>query len=110
MDVNYPTKKRGTGANALSAARVKFAHAAYVCLVFGRETVICREPVKVTFAAVDERHFCAAEAGGGLGQRIQDRLQIEGRAADDLQHVAGRGLVSERLVALGGTLGKLPLQ
>src|SRR5262245_50013343 len=109
MDVNYSTKKRGTGANALSAARVKAAHAAHVCLVFGRETVICREPVKVTFAAVDERHFRAAEAGGSLGQRIQDRLQIEVRTADDLEYIAGRGLVFERLLEIAGALLQLAI-
>jgi hypothetical protein len=37
-------------------------------------------------------------------------LDIGGRAADDVEHVAGRGLVFERLVALGGTLRKLTLQ
>jgi hypothetical protein len=30
--------------------------------------------------------------------------------ADDLQHLAGRGLLFERLIALGGTLGKLMTQ
>ena len=34
-----------------------------------------------------------AKPRGGFDQRIEHRLQIEGRAADDLQHVAGRSLV-----------------
>jgi hypothetical protein len=37
-------------------------------------------------------------------------LHIGGRAADDLEHVAGRGLVFERLVTLGSAFGKLTLQ
>jgi hypothetical protein len=37
-------------------------------------------------------------------------LYIAGRAADDLKHVAGRGLVFERLVTLGSALGKLSLE
>ena len=39
-----------------------------------------------------------AEPRGGLDERVEHRLQIEGRAADDLEHVAGRGLVFERLL------------
>ena len=35
-----------------------------------------------------------AEPGGRFGEGIE-RLQIEGRAADDLEYVAGRGLVFE---------------
>ena len=37
-------------------------------------------------------------------------MHIGGRAADDLQYVAGRGLVFDRLVALGSAFGKLTLQ
>jgi hypothetical protein len=37
-------------------------------------------------------------------------LHIGGRAADDVERVAGRGLVLDRLVSLGGALGKPPLQ
>ena len=32
-------------------------------------------------------------------QRIEHRLQIEGRAADDLEHVGGGGLLLQRLRA-----------
>ena len=33
-------------------------------------------------------------------QRIEHGLQIEGRAADDLEHVGGRGLLLQRLAAI----------
>jgi hypothetical protein len=33
-------------------------------------------------------------------------LKIDGRTADDLEHVAGRGLVFERLFKIGGTLAQ----
>ncbi len=44
-----------------------------------------------------------AQLGGGLDQNIQDLLQIEGRAADHLQYVGGRGLLMQRLGQLAGT-------
>ena len=34
-----------------------------------------------------------AQACRRFGQRIQHRLQIEGRAADDLEHIGGGGLL-----------------
>jgi hypothetical protein len=46
----------------------------------------------------------AAQSRGRLDERLQNRLQIEGRAADDLQHIAGRGLVFERFLKVSGPL------
>src|SRR5215469_4255986 len=34
--------------------------------------------------------------GGGFDHGIQHRLHIRGRSADDVEHIAGRGLVFER--------------
>jgi hypothetical protein len=45
---------------------------------------------------------------GGLHQGVEHRLQIEGRAADDRQHVAGRGMVFERFLELPGALTQQP--
>ena len=42
-----------------------------------------------------------AKPRGGLDHRVEHRLQIERRAADDLQHVAGRGLVFQRFLKIG---------
>ena len=41
-----------------------------------------------------------AEPGGRLHQRLQHRLQVEGRAADDLEHVGGGGLLLQRFAQL----------
>ena len=35
----------------------------------------------------------AAEARHRLHQRVENRLEIDGRAADDLEHVSGGGLL-----------------
>ena len=39
-------------------------------------------------------------AGRRLHQRVEHRLQIEGRAADDLEHVGGGGLLLQRFAQL----------
>jgi hypothetical protein len=41
---------------------------------------------------------------------LEHRREIAGRGIDDLQHLGGRGLPLQRLVAFGSTLGKLTLQ
>src|SRR5262249_8263900 len=41
-----------------------------------------------------------AKPNGRLNQRIKDCLEIESRAADDLEHVGGSGLLLQRLAQL----------
>ena len=59
----------------------------------------------------------AKRPAGGLTQphgfvehRIEHRRKVAGRGVDDLQYLGGRGLLSERLVALRSAFGKLALQ
>ena len=59
----------------------------------------CRD--QVIFIVSPPKHHCligAAEARHRLHQRVENRLEIEGRAADDLEHIGGRCLLLERLV------------
>ena len=51
-------------------------------------------------APVQEGLIGLAQACRRLDQRIEHRLQIERRAADDLEHVGGRGLLLERFAQL----------
>jgi hypothetical protein len=37
--------------------------------------------------------ICVAQSDSGLDERVQNYAQIEGRTADDLEHVSGRGLL-----------------
>ena len=53
-------------------------------------------PVHVAFAAQDECHLGVAQMRCGMDQRVKHRLQIEGRAADHLEHVCGGGLLVQR--------------
>ena len=45
-----------------------------------------------------------AQARGGFHEGVEYWLQVEGRSADDLEHVARRGLVLERLLEIAGAL------
>ena len=65
--------------------------------------------VNLALAYRDRCGIGAAKPRGGFGYCVQHRLDIGGRAADDVEHVAGRGLVFERLVTLGSTFPKLTL-
>ena len=44
----------------------------------------------------------AAKFDGGGDQRVEHRLQIESRAADDLQHLGGGGLLLQRFGEVAG--------
>src|SRR6516164_2235750 len=46
------------------------------------------------------RHIRLAKSSGRFDQRIQHRPQIECRAADDLEHVGGGGLLLQRFAQL----------
>ena len=51
-------------------------------------------------AATDCRLIRFAQPRRRFDQRIEHRLQIEGRAADDLEHVGGGGLLLQRFAQL----------
>ena len=69
-----------------------------------RETNGGSRHVHFPFATQDECHLGIAQSRRGLYQRIQHRLQVEGRAADDLEHVADSGLLLKRLAEIVGAL------
>src|SRR5215469_9397038 len=48
-----------------------------------------------------------ADAGRRLNQSVEHRLEVEGGAADDLEHVASRGLVFESFLQFSGALARL---
>ncbi len=52
------------------------------------------------FLTRDGRHVCVTQPRGGFSQRVEYRLQIERRAADDLEHVGGGGLLLEGFAQL----------
>src|SRR5262249_11339152 len=75
--------------------------------------VFCRYPERSNHSAEavvqpeDESGFGQANARRRCDQPVQHRPELGTRLADDLQHVARRGLVFERLLQSGGTLAEL---
>ena len=58
--------------------------------------------VLVAHTTHDEGHVGVAEQRRSVDERIEHRLQVEGRAADGLEHVADRGLLLQRFAQLFG--------
>src|SRR5262249_59066949 len=52
------------------------------------------------FLADDGSYVCLAKPSGRFGQRVEDCLQIEGRAADHFEHIGGSKLVLKRFTQL----------
>jgi len=63
---------------------------------FGQQRKARRHSIRLAAASGKQRQFGVAQPRRSFGQRVEHRLQIKGRAADDLQHFARRGLVFER--------------
>ena len=57
-----------------------------------RRVVRCGHTQQLTVEAEEERPVGAAQPDGVLRDRLEHRRQLEGRAADHLQHLAGRRL------------------
>src|SRR5262249_29071531 len=74
----------------------------YVGLVFPGEAVVRSEMVEPVLEEKDEGVLGLAEPSGGLDKRIEHRLELESRAADDLEDLRGRGLLLERFAQLLG--------
>ena len=72
-------------------------HAADIVEEFRREPVGLGAEEHAVLLAGDGGLVGLAEPGGRFDQRLQHRLQVEGGAADDLQHVGRRGLLLQRL-------------
>ncbi len=68
------------------------------------------QPHHLAVAQANDAKRCAAQRLCGFGQGRQHRLQVERRAADDLEHVGGRGLLIERFAQFGRPLLDLVLQ
>ena len=71
-------------------------------LVLGWKPKIRDQPGQLAFTPIYRGLVGVAKPGGGLGNGIKHRLQIESRAADDLQYVASRSLVFEQLLKISG--------
>jgi hypothetical protein len=72
--------------------------------------MLCKESERLAVVAPQSPACGIAQAPRFLEHRLEHGFQVAGRGIDDLQHLGGRGLLSERLVTLGSRLGKLASQ
>ncbi len=64
------------------------------------------QPHHLAVAQAYDSERCAAQRLRGLGQRGEHRFQVEGRAADDLEHIGGRGLLLQGFAEIVGALAQ----
>ena len=92
-----PERRHSARSGRVAYAPVPLRYASYS----GGNPKFAASRANIALAAVDHGLIGIAKPRGGLDHRIEHRLQIEGRAADDLQHVAGRGLVFQQFLKIG---------
>src|SRR5215475_15756613 len=68
--------------------------------VLTRDSVACFEVVSFALRSAYDHRVRLAQLGRRLDQRVKYSLQIEGRAADHLEHVGGGGLLLQRFAQL----------
>src|SRR6516162_1990469 len=71
---------------------------------FRWESVHSNRAVTVLLRAIYRSHVGITQPGGRFDEGIQHRLQIEGRAADDFQHLRRGGLLFKRLAEFARAL------
>src|SRR5262245_47827970 len=93
-NVNRPTLQHGSPGNRAASWRD--------WVVFDELPVLLGKPMRgaqvkdIALTTENERVFRLAQPCRRSDERIEHGLQIEGRTADDLEHVGGRGLLLER--------------
>src|SRR5262249_57493085 len=68
--------------------------------VLTRDSVAGFKVISFALRSAYDRRVRLAQLGGRLDQRVEHRLQIKRRAADDLEYVGGGGLLLQRLAQL----------
>src|SRR5262249_32199523 len=104
-DLNCPTLKHGAADDGAATHLERMI--LHEPLDLGRVTEICDLSIYAALLAIDRSHVCIAQPDCRLDERIKHGLQIEGRAADDLEHVGSSGLLLQRLAQLVEQAGVL---
>ena len=82
----------------------------HLLLGFAGNAEACGKTERGAVGPPDIRHIRLAQPGRGLDECLQNRPQVEGRAADDLQHVGRCALLLPRFLQLAGENAYLVLQ
>src|SRR5262249_60254670 len=96
--MDYPTFQQGPSSRRPAAPLD--GHSLDIFDELGRVTVSFREEEHPVLLPSYRRVVGAAKAASRFNERLQYRFEIEGRAADDLEHVGGSSLLPERLAQL----------
>ena len=93
-NVDGSTLQRGPTGCRAAVGREGMSVEEFSCL--RRKAASCDQVIQIISPAEHIRLVGAAEARHRLHQRVENRLEVDGRAADDLEHVGGRGLLLKR--------------
>src|SRR5262249_10896297 len=90
-DMDHPTFQQGPSRRR--PASPLDGHSPDIIDELRRTPVSLREEEHPVFLPNYHGEVGAAKAASRLNKRLQDRLEIKSRAADDLEHVGGRSLL-----------------
>ena len=97
-DIDRLPLKGGTAGHGLAINSDRISLKPFVHL--GGDIVGGRRPQQLALRAKEECAFRRAQTRRALDHGIEHRLQIEGRTANDLKHLRGRGLLRQRFLKL----------
>src|SRR5262249_37726759 len=97
-DLNRPTLKDGAADDGTATHFERMT--LHEPLDLGRLPEICDLSIHATLLSVDRSHVRVAQSDSRFDERIKHPLQVEGRTADDLEHVGGGGLLRKRFTQL----------
>src|SRR5262249_29363193 len=92
------TLRRGSPGDRATACRNRMSR--HELVEFAGIAIARNLSVLFALCPIKRCHLSCAKASRRLDQRIEHRLQIEGRTADDLEHVCGGSLLLQRLAEL----------
>src|SRR5262249_17673403 len=96
--MDHPTLQQGP--SSCCAASPLDGHSLDIFDELGRVTVSLREEERSVFLPSYRGVVGATKAASRFNERLQHRLEIKSRAADDLEHVGSSGLLPKRLAQL----------
>src|SRR5260221_6656695 len=96
--MDHPTFQQGPSSRR--AASPLNGHSLDIFDELGRVTVSLREEENPLFLPSYRGVVGVTKATGRFNERLQHRLEIEGRVADDLKHVGSGGLLLQRFPSI----------
>ena len=80
------------------------SHLAFDPFIFRQLGIPAGPPIFAVLVEVDAGLIGVAQTDGGSGDSLKHGSEVEGRSANNFQHLARRGLVFQRFFEIPGTL------